>query len=106
MITITEKAENKIKEISEEEGIETIIRVKCIGGGCLGFQFDLLFDNQINDLDEVFEQNNIKIICDYISLQYLENTSIDYIDNLISGGFKFNVPRAQRLCGCGNSYSF
>jgi len=107
MITITSEAVIKIKEIAEAEGIEhTIVRAKCLGGGCAGFQFDLSFDDQIGEMDEVFEQDGVKLICDSISLQYLDESSIDYVEGLMGAGFKFNVPRAKGSCGCHKSFDF
>lgn len=107
MITITIKAIEKIKEISEAEGIgHTTVRIGVKGGGCAGFRFDLNFDDQIRDLDQIIEQDGVKLVCDQISLQYLEDASIDYIESLLGAGFKFNVPKAKGSCGCGSSFDF
>jgi iron-sulfur cluster insertion protein len=107
MISITEKAANRVKEISDADAVgHYIIRVKCLGGGCAGFQFDLSFDDQISDMDEIFEMDGVKIICDQMSFQYLDETSIDYVEELMGSGFKFNVPRAKGSCGCGSSFDF
>ena len=105
MITITEKAVAKVKEISEAEGIgHTIIRVGVKGGGCAGFVTDIFFDDQIKDTDEIIEQDGVKIIVDMISMQYLENTEIDYADGLMGGGFVFKNPNSKGSCGCGKSF--
>jgi iron-sulfur cluster insertion protein len=107
VITLTEKAIAKLNEIAESEGIENkSVRVKLIGNGCAGFSQDMSFETNIRDTDEVIEQDGIKIICDPISLQYLEGTVIDYFDSMISSGFKFNIPAAKSTCGCGKSVSF
>ena len=107
MISITEKAAQQLKVFSEDQGIgHYTVRVKCLGGGCAGFTFDMSFDDQINETDEIFEQDDIKIVCDQMSHQYLDGTIIDWSDNLMGAGFKFNVPNAKGSCGCGHSFDF
>jgi iron-sulfur cluster insertion protein len=104
MIYLTEKAAKQIKIIADDEGIgHYIIRVGCKGGGCAGFSYDLNFDDKINELDEVFELDGVKIVCDPMSMQYLEGTVVDYGDSLI-GGFSFKNPNAKGSCGCGHSF--
>jgi iron-sulfur cluster insertion protein len=111
MITITEKAAQKLIEISEAEGIgHYTVRAKIMGGGCAGFSYDMTFDDQTSDFDEVIElsqfEKTIKIVVDQISFQYLDGSTIDWIDGLIGTGFKFINPKATGSCGCGNSVSF
>lgn len=107
MITLTKRAIDKVKEISESEGIgHCNVRVKIIGGGCAGFTHDMTYEDNINEMDEVFEQDGCKIIVDPLSYQYLEETEIDFVDHPISAGFKFLNPNAKGSCGCGSSVSF
>jgi len=107
MISLTDKAQAMIKQISEAEGIgHLMVRVCIKGGGCSGFTHDMTFDNQVLDLDEVIIIDDISIIIDQISLQYLQGTVIDYQDHLMSSGFKFSIPKITGSCGCGNSVSF
>lgn len=107
MIKLSQLAILKIKEISDAEGIGNYsIRLKIIGGGCAGYQNDLYFDNIINDSDEVFNQEDIQIIIDELSLQYLSGTEIDYIDDIINSGFSFKNENITNQCGCGKSFSF
>ena len=108
MITITIKAADKIKEIATDEGLEgQNLRVRIIGGGCAGFSYDLYFDDKDPLLlDEEFEDNGIKVVCDPLSYQYLNGVEIDYIDHDFSSGFKFNNPNVSSSCGCGMSVSF
>lgn len=107
MITLTEAAVAKIKEIAEAEGLEhTSVRARCLGGGCAGFSFDLDFDNQVGELDEVFEFDGVQLICDQISLQYLDEATIDYGSGLMGAGFRFIVPKSKGTCGCGHSFDF
>ena len=106
MISLTDKAVSKIKELADIEGLDLSVRVRILASGCAGFSNDMNFDSSIGDMDEVIEQDGIKIICDPISFMYLENCTIDYLDGVISSGFKFINPAAKTSCGCGKSMSF
>ena len=106
MITITDKAIEKVKSFSADEGIgHNSIRVKVKGGGCAGFSYDIEFDDTSTDMDEVFEFDGVKIIIDPMSNQYLDGSEIDYVDGLFGAGFKFNNPNVTGSCGCGSSFS-
>jgi iron-sulfur cluster insertion protein len=106
MIGVSEKAIEKIKELSEAEGIgHCIIRVKVIGGGCAGFTYDMYFDDKVTPLDESFESNGVQIVTDPLSIQYLDGVEIDYVEGVISAGFKFINPNVKSTCGCGSSFS-
>ena len=106
MITITEKAAAKVKEIREAEGLgEQGLRVRVIGGGCSGFTYDLFFEDETTDLDQKFESQGISLYVDMMSFQYLEGTEIDYVEGLHGSGFKFQNPNVKSTCGCGSSFS-
>lgn len=108
MITLTDKARRKMIKISEEEGNSRIIRAKLAGGGCAGFSYELFYEDEdkVTEFDESFAHDGIVIVVDQMSLQYLEGTEIDYLEDLVGGGFKFNNPKSTGSCGCGNSVSF
>ena len=106
MITLTDKAAEKVKEIRESEGLGAQgLRVRVIGGGCAGFQYDLYFEEAPTDLDENFESHGVKLYVDPLSYQYLDGTEIDYVEGLHGAGFKFVNPQAKSTCGCGSSFS-
>lgn len=106
MIYLTEKAISKIKEILLAEDIEhNSIRVKVIGGGCASFKYDIMFDDMVKDLDEVFNDSGVQIICDQLSLTYLDEVLIDFIEGEMESGFKFINNKAKSTCGCGSSFS-
>ncbi len=102
MINLTKIASEKILEMSEEEGIDPIIRVKVIGGGCNGFSFDFFFEETgAKELDEIEEFGNIKVIIDQMSHQYTDGVTIDYVSSLMWSGFKF-IHNRDTSCGCGS----
>lgn len=106
MITMTEKAMAKLKEISISEDIgHNSVRIKVVGGGCAGFTNDLFFDDMPSELDEVIILNDITILIDQLSLSYHENTEIDYVDGDFESGFKFLNPDVKSNCGCGSSFN-
>ena len=106
MIQLTEKAIEKVREIRDAEGLgEQGLRVRVLGGGCSGFQYDLFFEDETSELDQTFESNGIKIFVDMMSFQYLEGVEIDYVESLHGAGFKFLNPNAKSTCGCGSSFS-
>jgi len=107
MISLTEAACKKVKEIQGAEGLgDQGLRVRVIGGGCSGFSYDLFFDDETNeDIDERFVTDEIPVFVDMMSYTYLEGTVIDYVEGLYGAGFKFNNPTAKSTCGCGSSFS-
>lgn len=107
MINITEKAKARILELREEEGHSIIhnVRVAVKGGGCSGLMYDLLFDDQLTDSDEIFEDRGVKVIVDKKSMLYLLGTTLDFSDGLNGKGFQFINPNATRTCGCGESFA-
>jgi len=107
MITITDKAIDRISSLKQEEGHPEThnLRVSVKGGGCSGLMYDLTFDGQTQTSDEVVETNGVKIIIDKKSILYLIGTTLDFTDGLNGKGFQFVNPNASRTCGCGESFS-
>lgn len=107
MITVTEKAKERIIQLRKEEGrtANNNIRVSVKGGGCSGLMYDLNFDDEIKPVDQIFEDKGIKILVDKKSLLYLLGTTLDFSDGLNGKGFQFVNPNASRTCGCGESFA-
>jgi len=107
MIAVTDKAKSRILQLREEEGRspDSNIRVGVLGGGCSGLMYNLEFDSQLSETDEVFEDKGIKILVDKKSMLYLLGTTLDFSDGLNGKGFQFINPNASRTCGCGESFS-
>ncbi|MCS6857539.1 MAG: iron-sulfur cluster assembly accessory protein, partial [Sandaracinaceae bacterium] len=78
---------------------------RVIGGGCAGFTYDLFFEDEVTEMDYVFESHGIPMYVDMMSYQYLEGAEIDYVEGLYGAGFKFNNPNVKSTCGCGSSFS-
>lgn len=106
MITITEKAIEKLKEISEAEGIGHLkVRLRTIGGGCAGLMYDFCFE-EIKSDDDVEEQVcGISVLIDPISALYVDGVNIDYMESLFTSGFVFTNSN-KTTCACGNSISY
>ncbi|AMQ56308.1 HesB/IscA family protein [Algoriphagus sanaruensis] len=107
MITVSDKAKERILELKKEEGRadNENIRVSVKGGGCSGLMYDLGFDANVVETDHVFEDKGVKILVDRKSLLYLAGTTLEFSDGLNGKGFQFINPNASRTCGCGESFS-
>ncbi|MBB3697852.1 iron-sulfur cluster assembly accessory protein [Flammeovirga yaeyamensis] len=107
MIEVSDAAAKRIIELREQEnrGEDQNVRVSVKGGGCSGLMYDLAFDAEIKDTDDVFEDKGVKIFVDKKSLLYLVGTTLDFSDGLNGKGFQFVNPNASRTCGCGESFS-
>ena len=104
MIEITEKAEKHIASIIKNDKT-TYFRIKVLGGGCSGFQYKFDFDNTKNEDDVSFQKKKITILIDNISLNLINGSKIDYVNELIGSSFKITNPKASSSCGCGTSFS-
>lgn len=107
MITVTEKAKQRITHILQEEKRDDsyFVRVAVESGGCSGLSYVLNFDNQIQKDDQVFEDKGVKIVLNIKSFLYLAGTELDYSEGLSGKGFVFNNPNAARSCACGESFA-
>lgn len=107
MITVTDKAKENIVKLRAQEGKTDNhnIRVEVKGGGCSGLRYDLVFDDEVRDGDQVFEDKGLKVLVDKRSLLYLLGTTLDFSDGLNGKGFQFINPNATRTCGCGESFA-
>lgn len=108
MVKVSDQAKAKAAQLMTEEGFDPVtdyIRVGVKSGGCSGLEYVLKFDNAISETDQVFEDNDVKIIIDKKSILYLAGTVLEYSGGLNGKGFIFNNPNASRTCGCGESFS-
>jgi len=106
MVTVTEKAAGKIRELMAEDQEQEIgvLRIAVQGGGCSGFQYALGFDRGPQDGDNEIEMHGVRVVIDPYSAPYLTGSEIDYVDALMGAGFAINNPNVQAACGCGSSF--
>src|SRR5262245_16604013 len=105
VITVTESAATKIRDLMSRDGREGFgLRLKVVGGGCSGLQYQLMFDNKLGEWDDEDEQSGVRVLIDPKSAVYLVGATVDYIDDLNGAGFKITNPNATQTCGCGNSF--
>ncbi|HEX8315031.1 MAG TPA: iron-sulfur cluster assembly accessory protein [Flavisolibacter sp.] len=108
-VTVTDKAKARVKQLMEDAGHGTdpsyFLRVSVVGGGCSGLSYKIDFDNQLKPADQVFDNEDLKIVTDLKSFLYLVNTELDFSDGLNGKGFYFHNPNASRTCACGESFS-
>ncbi|MGI9613136.1 MAG: iron-sulfur cluster insertion protein ErpA [Acidimicrobiales bacterium] len=106
MITVTESAASKVKELLEQEDDEALaLRVAVRPGGCSGFSYEMFFDGELTDDDQATTYGDVKVVVDPTSAQLLVGATLDYKDGLQQTGFSIDNPNAQRTCGCGQSFS-
>lgn len=105
MVNLTPTAAEKLSGIMSQKGMidSHALRVFVKGGGCGGMQYGMTFD-EAREGDEVYEQHGLRVIVDSTSLFYIDGANIDYVDNLMGGGFHIDNPQATSACGCGSSF--
>ncbi len=108
MITLTETAAQKLMDLRLEEGKpEYGLRIRVVGGGCSGFSYELGWDEQAAEGDNVIESHGIKVYLDSMSARYLAGSEIDFVDNqMLGAGFAIKNPNVKSSCGCGQSHQF
>jgi iron-sulfur cluster assembly protein len=104
-ITLTEAAAERVKNFLANRGKGEGLRLGVKTTGCSGMAYILEFVDELNDEDQVFESNGVKIIVDPKSLLYLDGTELDYGKEGLNEGFKFNNPNVKDMCGCGESFT-
>ena len=105
MISVTESAAKKVLSLAEKEGKPPVLRVGVKGGGCSGMSYFMDFDASPRDGDQTLEISGLKVLIDPKSLKVIDGTELDYETKLLSGGFKWNNPKAKRSCSCGDSFT-
>ncbi|HLS89453.1 MAG TPA: iron-sulfur cluster insertion protein ErpA [Sphingobacteriaceae bacterium] len=106
MITITDAAGEKIKEVMAQRNVEadTVLRLFVQTGGCSGFSYGMALGDSTSENDRIIEQHGIRVAIDPFSAAYLRGVEIDYIEGVMGGGFTIRNPNAVQTCGCGQSF--
>ena len=104
-IVLTERAARRINEIMASEPTGSMLRISVNGGGCSGFQYAFDVDHARRDDDLTIERDGATVLVDQVSVQYMDGSTIDFVDDLIGQSFKIENPQATASCGCGTSFS-
>jgi iron-sulfur cluster assembly accessory protein len=104
-IEISERAARRVAEILRNEPVGSKLRVSVEGGGCSGFQYKFGFDQTRADDDIAIERDGVTVLIDSVSVQFLDGSEIDFIDDLMGQSFRVTHPNATASCGCGTSFS-
>ena len=106
MITLTENAVSKIKDLlAEENNPKLKLRVFVQGGGCSGMQTGFTLDEEQSDDDWSIESNGVQLLVDSMSGNYLKGSTVDYRDDLHGSTFVITGMESSTTCGCGSSFS-
>ena len=107
MITLTDAATGKVRELLASEGADDLaLRVAVRPGGCSGFSYEMFFDGEFaSDDEQATFGDSVKVVVDAQSAQLLDGATLDYKDGLEQSGFAITNPNATRSCGCGQSFS-
>ncbi|MEA5619846.1 iron-sulfur cluster assembly accessory protein [Cronbergia sp. UHCC 0137] len=105
MIHLSPAATNEIERLKSKQQPNVLFRLQVKAGGCVGWFYDISFDQATKVEDQVFEVNGISVIIDPQTLNYVSGLTLDYSEDLMGGGFRFNNPKAIATCSCGNSFS-
>ena len=108
MVTLTEAAAKKVSDLRLEEGKpEWGLRIRLVGGGCSGMSYELGWEEEGSEEDNVVESHGVKVYVDRRSAPYIAGSEIDYVDNnMLGAGFAINNPNVKSSCGCGSSHQF
>ncbi len=105
-VSVSDSAVKRIAHLIAAEGDDKLmLRLSVSGGGCSGFQYGFSFDNATQVDDHVFERDGVKVVVDDSSLDLLNGSEIDFVEDLVGASFQVKNPNAKSSCGCGSSFS-
>ncbi len=104
IVSLTEKAASKIKQLLEKENKKGYgLRLGIVPGGCSGYTYDISFEKSPKASDTQIEEKGIKIFMNAESIEFMKGSTVDYKDALTNAGFKIDNPNVKTSCGCGHS---
>ena len=106
-VSLTERAASELQTmLIDNQKTDAALRVWVAGGGCSGLSYGMALDeNPPEEGDRVMSDKGVKIYVDELSLRYMVGAIVDYVDDVLGGGFKIENPKAVKSCGCGSSFS-
>jgi iron-sulfur cluster assembly accessory protein len=105
VVSLTDAAATKLRELTKDEASPEIgLRVYVYSGGCSGYRYGMMLEDQPTADDNVLTANGVRVYIDNSSVGLIQGSSIDYVDTLMGAGFTVNNPNAVAACGCGSSF--
>ena len=104
MFDVSKSALKRILEASKKNN-KKFFRISIDGGGCQGFSYKFDFEDKISENDKVLDFNDVKILIDSTSLEFINDAKLDFVEDMIGSYFKVSNPKATSTCGCGVSFS-
>ena len=106
-LALSEAAVKQVKQLKSAQNLpeNVFLRMGVKGGGCSGMSYQLEFDSEVGPHDKEFDIDGVRVVCDKKSYLYLNGTTLDYVQQGLTGGFTFVNPNAKSSCGCGTSFS-
>ena len=106
-VALSENASRQVKQLKQAQNLpeNVFLRMGVKGGGCSGMSYSLEFDTELGPHDKEFEIDGVQVVVDKKSYIYLNGTTLDYVQQGLTGGFTFVNPQAKSSCGCGTSFS-
>jgi iron-sulfur cluster assembly protein len=106
-VALSEKAAKQVRQLKEAQNLpeNVFLRMGVKGGGCSGMSYLLEFDSEMGPHDKEFDIDGIRVVVDKKSYLYLNGTTLDYVQQGLTGGFTFVNPQAKSSCGCGESFT-
>ena len=105
VITVTDKAAGKIRQLAAKEGADAVLRVRVLAGGCSGFSYDLAFGSPAPDDHVVEAAEGVRVLVDPRSAPIVQGSTLEFVDAMLGGGLKMLNPNAVHECACGESFS-
>ena len=106
VISVTDGAAGKIRQLAAREGADPILRVRVVAGGCSGFSYELSFAEAPTEDDHVVSASDgVRVLVDPKSAPIVEGSTLEFNDALLGGGLRMRNPRAKHECACGDSFS-
>ena len=105
-ISVTENAAERVQNLIRMEGKPNMmLRLGVSGGGCAGFSYGISLDDKVNDDDRLFSEYGVTLVVDQTSLDMLDGSVVDFVEDLVGASFQIKNPNASSTCGCGSSFS-
>ncbi len=105
-VTLTDSLVSRLRALRESQANQSLmLRVAVNGGGCQGFEYSFGFETAAAPDDILFEKDGITVVIDDMSLDHLDGSVIDFVDEMSGASFKIRNPNAKSTCGCGTSFS-